>query len=71
MRLWAAPDDKGSTSNKGGGAVKWKIGSATPQNINPMPIPAEINIAYQAPEENSGRALGPPNRILPYLPNAK
>ena len=61
----------GSTPNTGGGELRWKIGSATPQNISPIPMPAEISMAYQAPVENSGRALAPPSRIFPYRVKAK
>ena len=34
-------------------------------------MPAESSMAYQAPVENSGRAFGPPMRILPKRPRAK
>ena len=34
-------------------------------------MPADTSIAYQAPVENSGRARGPPSRILPYRLKAK
>ena len=47
------------------------MGSPTPQNNNPIPIPAEISIAYQETVENSGRACGPPKRIFPYLLKAR
>ena len=51
--------------------MKWKIGSATPQNIRPMPRPADSSIAYQEGVENSGRAKGPPNLIFPNRLKAK
>ena len=61
----------GSTSNSGAGDVKWKIGSATPQNISPMPKPADSSIAYHETVENSGRANGPPSLIFPKRLKAK
>ena len=60
-----------STPKRGAGSPRWKIGSATDQNIRPMPMPALSSIAYQAGRLNSGLAAGPPMRILPVRLNAK
>ena len=47
--------------------LTWKSGSATPKKTSPIPIPALINIEYQAKFEYSGLAFGPPNLISPNL----
>lgn len=51
----------------GGGLTKCDSGSATPQNINPIPIPALNIIAIQETVRNSGFSPSAPSGILPYL----
>jgi hypothetical protein len=55
----------------GGRYLLWYKGSPTDQNINPMPIPAEINMEYHAKFENSGLISLPPSLIFPNLENAR
>lgn len=47
------------------------MGSATPQNTSPIPIPALNNMANQEALEKSGVASFPPRRMLPNLEKAK
>lgn len=53
------------------GADKWTIGSATPKNIKPMPMPAENNMHNQEKKENSGSSSSFPKRISPSFPRHK
>jgi len=52
-----------------GGTAKCVIGSETLKYINPIPIPAENNMANQESNVNSGFAFLPPNRCFPNFPN--
>src|SRR3712207_6095603 len=49
------------------GNTKCDRGSATPQNIKPIPIPAPNNIANQEVVEYSGLESSGPSFIFPYL----
>lgn len=53
------------------GADKWEIGSATPKNIRPMPIPAENSMHNQEKKENSGFSSSFPKRMSPSFPRHK
>ena len=48
-----------------GGAARCEIGSATPKNIRPMPMPALNIIAIHETVLNSGRSSSLPRRIRP------
>ncbi len=47
------------------GAPKWYIGSATPKNIRPMPIPALNIMAIQDTVRNYGFSSSLPSLMLP------
>ncbi len=64
----AASVDAGSNP---GGFTKCDSGSATPQNTNPIPIPAPNNIPNHEDVLYSGFESSEPNFILPYLLKAK
>src|SRR5215210_6286471 len=49
----------------------WEMGSATPKNMRPMPIPALNIIATHETVLNSGCSSWPPNRIFPYRLKAR
>ena len=53
------------------GSLKWVMGSATPKNNNPIPIPAAKSIEIQEKYEYSGLESFRPNRIFPDLLHAK
>ena len=48
-----------------GGALKWVSGSATPQNIRPMPMPVANIIDTHENVENSGSESSGPSLMLP------
>jgi hypothetical protein len=48
-----------------GGAFRWVSGSATPQNMRPMPMPVANIIDTQENVENSGSLSSAPSLMLP------
>ena len=48
-----------------GGVFRWVSGSATPQNISPMPMPVANIIDTQEKVENSGSESSGPSLMLP------
>ena len=48
-----------------GGALRWVSGSATPQNIRPMPMPVANIIETHENVENSGSESSGPSLMLP------
>ena len=67
MPYWAASGVFASTpSGVSYQPVKYATGSATPQNIKPMPMPAANSMASQDSVECSACASVPPIRILPH-----
>ena len=48
-----------------GGKLKWFSGSATPQNIRPMPMPVANIIETHENVENSGSESSGPSRMFP------
>lgn len=65
----AASTDFGSTPSRGG-SPKCEIGSATPQNMSTVPIPAANSMANQDRLLYSGFESCAPRRTLPYLLSA-
>ncbi len=55
----------GVTNSAERGEVRWWMGSDTPQNTRPMPMPVVNSMANQASVPNSGRESGGPRRIFP------
>ena len=64
MALSAASAEPGSPWPSGG-ALRWVSGSATPQNIRPMPMPVANIIDTQEKVENSGSESSGPSLMLP------
>lgn len=60
----AAAPEPGS-ARPSGGVLRWVSGSATPQNIRPMPMPVANIIETQEKVLNSGVASSSPSRMLP------
>ena len=48
-----------------GGVLRWVSGSATPQNIRPMPMPVANIIETHENVENSGSESSGPSLMLP------
>jgi hypothetical protein len=48
-----------------GGALRWVSGSATPQNMSPIPMPVANIIETQENVENSGWESSGPSLMLP------
>jgi hypothetical protein len=66
IAVWNASSDC-ATLVPGGGVTKWLSGSATPQNIRPMPIPALNIMAIHDVVRNSGCSSSAPSGMRPYL----
>lgn len=64
MAALPARGELGSTPSNGG-AAKWEIGSATPQNISTVLMPAANSMVNQARSEDSGSASSGPSLIEP------
>src|SRR5688572_8928933 len=54
-----------------GGVLRWVSGSATPQNIRPIPMPVANIMDTQEKVENSGTESSGPSLMLPYRVKAR
>ncbi len=64
---WAEPDSAWPS----GGVLRWVSGSATPQNIRPMPMPVANIIETHEKVVSSASESSGPSLMLPYLVAAR